>query len=43
MNLDFMQHLAQRLERVPWIDVRFSGCTFPAVFEGVNAFSWRRT
>ena len=38
MNLDFMRLLAQRLERVPWIDVRSSGCTFPAVFEGVNGF-----
>ena len=38
MNLDFMRLLAQRLELVPWIDVRFSGCTFPAAFEGVNGF-----
>lgn len=38
MNVDFMRLLARRLEGVPWVDVRYSGCTFPVPFEGVNAF-----
>ena len=38
MNADFMRLLAQRLERAPWVDVRFAGCTFPVPFEGVNGF-----
>ena len=38
MNRDFMRLLAQRLEGVPWVDVRLAGCTFPTSFEGVDGF-----
>ena len=38
MNRDFLQLLAQRLERVPWIDVRLAECTFSDSFEGVEGF-----
>ena len=38
MNRDFTRLLAQRLERVPWVDVRLAGCTFPESFRGVDGF-----
>lgn len=38
MNADFMRLLAQRLERVPWVDARLAECTFPDSFGGVDGF-----
>ena len=38
MNRDFMRLLAQRLEAVPWVDVRLAGCAFPTSFGGVDGF-----
>ena len=38
MNADFTRLLAQRLERVPWVDVRLAECAFPESFEGVDGF-----
>ena len=38
MNHEFMRLLAQRLERVPWVDARFEECTFGGAFEGVDGF-----
>ena len=38
MNRDLMRLLAQRLERVPWVDVRLVEYTFQASFRGVDGF-----
>ena len=38
MNRDFVRLLAQRLEGVPWVDVRLAGCAFPTSFGGVDGF-----
>ena len=38
MNQEFMRLLAQRLERVPWVDARLVECTFPESFQGVDGF-----
>ncbi|MDE0205200.1 MAG: hypothetical protein OXP66_04150, partial [Candidatus Tectomicrobia bacterium] len=38
MNADFMRLLAQRLERVEWVDARLAECAFPESFEGVDGF-----
>ena len=38
MNADFMRLLAQRLERVSWVDARLADCTFPDSFGGVDGF-----
>ena len=38
MNTGFMRLLADRLEGVPWVDVRLAHCTFPTRFQGVDGF-----
>lgn len=38
MNQAFLRLLAERLEQVPWVDVRLAECTFEESFQGVDGF-----